>query len=467
MKTSKKILAIVLTVVMILSLSVCAFADGTGKITITNAEIGRTYKLFKLLDQTVSGENRAYYVDSTSPLYAELTSEAGKAIFTVGEEDADGKCAVSFEAEDKEDAEAFLVKAASKLSALKTATLETGNEIVWDGLDLGYYLVDTANADVIITVDVDSAVEIVDKTLDKPDTEEGFKAAEDTFVGVGETAEFTVTFTATNFVTEQDEEGEYTSNQIKEYQVVDTPANLKILKSQDDPITVTVDGAALGETAYTAELKDGVLTVSIPWMAEGKAIYASDAEVVVAYSALVTDLDASNKAEISYTFAGEDEPEEPFTPEEEGEVEIENGSITINANVSGGTYELRDASGNKIDLVKNDDGSFRPFVEGEDDPSDKFDGTLGDDDVIKGLGEGDYTVAELSAPDGYNPAPDADVTVSDDDADVEATFEYQAGAVLPTTGSFGTTMLLALGSVLFVCTAVVLVAKKRLYNEGV
>ena len=465
MKTSKKILAVVLTVVMILSLSVCAFADGTGKITITNAEIGRTYKLFKLLDQTASGENRAYYVDSTSPLYAELTSDAGKAIFTVGEEDADGKCAVSFEAENKEAAEAFLVAAADKLSALKTATLETGNEIVWDGLDLGYYLVDTANADVIITVDVDSAVEIVDKTLDKPDTEEGFKAAEDTFVGVGETAEFTVTFTATNFVTEQDEEGEYTSKQIKEYQVVDTPANLKILKSQDDPITVTVDGAALGETAYTAELKDGVLTVSIPWMAEGKAIYASDAEVIVAYSALVTDLDASNKAEISYTFAGEDEPEEPFTPEEEGEVEIENGSITINANVPGGTYELRDASGNKIDLVEVEEGVFRPFVEGEDKA--KYTGTLDGDDVIKGLGEGDYTVAELSAPDGYNPAGDVDVTISDDDADVEAAFEYQAGAVLPTTGSFGTTMLLALGSVLFVCTAVVLVAKKRLYNEGV
>ena len=42
----------------------------------------------------------------------------------------------------------------------------------------------------------------------------------------------------------------------------------------------------------------------------------------------------------------------------------------------------------------------------------------------------------------------------------------QKGTELPETGGAGTTLLIVLGSILFMGTAVVLVSKKRLYNES-
>ena len=44
-----------LALVLVLSLSVTAFAaDGTGSITITNATVGDTYRLYKIFDATYS-----------------------------------------------------------------------------------------------------------------------------------------------------------------------------------------------------------------------------------------------------------------------------------------------------------------------------------------------------------------------------------------------------------------------------
>ena len=47
----KKILSLMLAFVLVLSMSVTAFAaDGQGSITITNATIGQSYSVYKLFD---------------------------------------------------------------------------------------------------------------------------------------------------------------------------------------------------------------------------------------------------------------------------------------------------------------------------------------------------------------------------------------------------------------------------------
>ena len=57
----KKFLSILLVLTLVLSLGVTAFADETvtenGSITITNATIGNTYKIFKIFDASYSKDN--------------------------------------------------------------------------------------------------------------------------------------------------------------------------------------------------------------------------------------------------------------------------------------------------------------------------------------------------------------------------------------------------------------------------
>ena len=121
---------------------------------------------------------------------------------------------------------------------------------------------------------------------------------------------------------------------------------------------------------------------------------------------------------------------------------------------------------------------------------------------LPGLEAGTYTISETVVPEGYNKIDDFTVVIAwtaptaaalaEDGANAECswtatladgttlsleeandlgdlfglTVKNNAGTELPSTGGFGTTLLIIVGSVLFMATAVVLVTKKRMYNEG-
>lgn len=116
--------------------------------------------------------------------------------------------------------------------------------------------------------------------------------------------------------------------------------------------------------------------------------------------------------------------------------------------------------------------------------------------VFTGLKEGEYTITELEAPDGYNKLTD-DITLKiawtmpetvstgeeeciwtyeckigsegwqtlGTTAGVLLTIENQAGAVLPSTGGVGTTLFYIIGSLLMLVAVVALVAKKIVSNN--
>ena len=50
----KKLFAIMMALVLVLSMGVTAFAANDGSITITNATVGNTYRLYKIFDATYS-----------------------------------------------------------------------------------------------------------------------------------------------------------------------------------------------------------------------------------------------------------------------------------------------------------------------------------------------------------------------------------------------------------------------------
>lgn len=115
-------------------------------------------------------------------------------------------------------------------------------------------------------------------------------------------------------------------------------------------------------------------------------------------------------------------------------------------------------------------------------------GTSGADGkvVFKGLGEGDFTIAETITPAGFNTCEDTTLTTKatiggKDLANVEIaskdvtctwtnssdgtyimTIDNKSGALLPSTGGIGTTIFYVVGGILVVAAGILLVTKKRM-----
>ena len=60
MKHVKRIVGFVLALVMVLALSVGAFAAGNNTIKVTGAQAGETYRIYKMLDLSVNDDQTAF-----------------------------------------------------------------------------------------------------------------------------------------------------------------------------------------------------------------------------------------------------------------------------------------------------------------------------------------------------------------------------------------------------------------------
>ena len=106
--------------------------------------------------------------------------------------------------------------------------------------------------------------------------------------------------------------------------------------------------------------------------------------------------------------------------------------------------------------------------------------------TFAGLGEGEFTITEIEAPEGYNKltqpinivinfdengTPKWTATRNGTEMELDGNLfvfqvENKAGATLPTTGGIGTKIFYIMGAVLVVGAAVVLIAKKRVADEA-
>lgn len=463
MKKTKRIATVLLALVMVLSLSVCAFAAGANSITVNGAQGGETYKIYKMLDLKVDLDKNAYSYTVNDAWKAFFTGEgAGAAYVTIDNGYVTWKAGM----DTAENMEAFAKAAAkyasdNKVAAVAEQTPAADSNIVFNNLDSGYYLitstngtlamVDTTPANTDPVVDEKNPNPTIDKEVMEDSTNEW---GDSNSAQIGDTVYFRTTVNL--------------KHGAKNYVLHDVMGEELTLNAG----SITVVGLTKGTdyTVVTTGLTDGC-DFEVRFTQSYLNTISTETEVVVTYSAVLNEKakvesSALNKTQLTWGDANHTEWDKTETKTYEFAVLKYAGTDSEKNPLAGAVFQLKDANGNVVKLVKVSDTEYRVANGNEAGAVDNFTTVETDKIVIKGVDLDKYTLVEIEAPEGYNKlkAP-VEVTVNADNALV-VEVPNNTGAELPSTGGIGTTIFYVVGGILVVGAAVVLTTRKRMEKNA-
>ena len=259
----KRLFAFMMALVLVLSLSVTAFAtENTGSITITNATIDDAYSLYKIFDATystdASGNTNAvsYSITTDNQFFSYMFGADGKTENTYFSYDAVSGTITRKEGTQNTDIISYLTDMVRSeeddFAAVKTETA-ADETVEFDELPYGYYLIDKGNG-AAVTIDSNTPdVQVIDKNqipgsdFSKLIWDEDFVNSDGTkgawvsnsSANIGDIVNFKVEFDATNY------DGE---KQIKYYTIADTKGDA--LWVEFNSVTVEVNGVTLDRGYY-------------------------------------------------------------------------------------------------------------------------------------------------------------------------------------------------------------------------
>ncbi len=476
----KKITALLLAVMLVLSLSITAFAAETfnGTITVNGAVDNKTYTLYKIFNiETISEGVTAYVIPdgrdyTTAGNFSELfdTNEIG------------GKTYVTVKNGVAEDAIFDWAKTQAKLgdtSPFKdvtpvTATGSNGTA-TFSGLNAGYYYVmsEVSEGNVAMLIDTNSAVTVNEKNSAAGWGDGGKTTKEDqkTYYA-GETIYYTLTYkNAVNY-----DKGVL----VTAYYIEDKlPEGI----TYQGDVKVSVNGTDVTHTKV-ADVENG-FKISIPWVNDdgttSKYTTTNPSTITVTYTATmgnaVIATAIANKAKIypntndnpgtdtektTDVYTGQIilkkvdiNNENTVLPNAKFKVKVgENGYLKQNGSAPNFTYEVVTLETAATEFTTDSNGLI----------------------TLTGLQEGTYTFVETAAPAGYQlPGADAEpvtvtLTLTRNGTTVESASEMSKTqpvqnskvAPMPMTGGMGTTLFYVVGSLLAVGAVVLLITKKRM-----
>lgn len=534
MKNMKKFASILLALVLAMALTVPAFADEPkpGSITINNAIPGETYSVYRIFDVVysnlvtdqetgkVTGGNFSYKV---TPEWKDFFTgtNAGTTYVTLGGADGDYATEIKMTEDTAPDfAAAAMAWAKSKnLTAQdsKSAVRPEGDttsatvSVVFTGLDLGYYLVDSTTGTLCSLDTTTPNVTISEKnekpTVDKEvleDSNNKWQSVSD--AQVGDTIPYKTTVTigkgAENYVLHDKMQNSLSFK------------NDVVVKNGNTTLTQNTD-----YTLVTNGLKDEC-TFEIIFADSYIKKLTAGTELVVTYSATLNEkavvYDQFNKNETWLNY-GDTTNTTHETPHDETKTYtyafdlIKTDSVT-GKRLAGATFLLYDAAtdGNIIPLVQVADKENTYQIAPKDENGQYATGAVATNEnnaidvpvtgkiVIEGLDadSGDtgdhYWLQEVKAPIGYNKLANRievkitrtmtsdTVTVSDTLNNMAqgdgvnnkiqwsgcVNVENSTGAEMPSTGGIGTTIFYTLGGLMVVAAGVLLVTKRRMHSNG-
>ena len=466
MKYVRKSLALLLALILVLALGGTAFAAGTNSITVNGAQKGETYRLYKMLDLIVNEDLTAFSYTVNKEWKDFFTTGAGKDYVDIDEQ---GYVTWKTDKKTAADMEAFGKAAAAAVSGktvVATQTPTADGSFTFANLDAGYYLITSSNGTLAIvdTTPTNPAATVNEKnpdhTLDKQVQEDSNSTwGKENSAQIGDTVNFKTTITvkkgARNLVMHDKMEDGLT------FSGADNVAIAGLTKGTDYTVAVSTTEAPLTDDC----------TFEIRFAQSYLDTITSDTTLTVTYAAVLNEKaditnGEKNDAKITWGDASNTEWSETVTKTYQFEVLKYAANDAEKSPLAGATFQLKDASGNVVKLVKVSDTEYRVANGDEEGAVDSFTTVASGKIVIKGVDLDTYTLVETAAPAGYNTLKDpVEVTVLATNA-LTVEVPNNAGTELPSTGGMGTTIFYVLGSILVIGAAVLLVTRKRMSNKG-
>lgn len=472
MKTTKKLFAVLLTLIMVFALGLTAFAAGeTGSITITNPQEGKAYTAYKIFDVTYAGANYSYTIGTGDAAYAKVAEYAAVADNGL-KLTANGATKFIVTVDNTKFSAANFAKFLQENQASLgngTAFVKDGTEMKASDLELGYYFVAGTSGTVCELV---TAKDVSIK--DKNETPEIVKTVDDAdkTVEVGQV----LTYTITGKVPSTKGYTEY------KYEVADTmSAGLTF----NNDVSVTINGVDVTADTTINDTANG-FTVSIDMMDYQDMI---DKDVVITYTATVNEGaiqrdKENNTATLTYSNNPSDKTS---TDTSTTEVDVYSFNIVIDKYKTGSEETKLE---NAKFVLKNAEGKYYKYdaaakkVEWVADKADATEVTTSatGEASFEGLEAGTYYLEETAAPNGYNPlAGDIEVVITDKDtatvagnASNPATHLFltakvanSSGTILPETGGIGTMIFIVVGALAVLGAGIFLVTNKRMSKEAI
>lgn len=498
----KKVISLIVAVMMIMALiATPAFADDatvTGTITIQNAVEGNIYSIYQILDlESFQGSAFSYKVTDA---WEAFFDEGGKGApyISIGE----GDYVAWIASEDAETVETFAKLALEYAKDNGIAPLKssenageyevTASGIVFEGLDLGYYLVDssmgalcgltTTATDAVITAKnaAPTLVKYVQEdSLDKQD-DKGWRT--ENTADIGQTINYMVSIDvhdgSENFVLHDKMDAGITFVEITRIDhVIPGSGTNEVEESLYEVITESES-----ESEYETDC-DFHIEFSNDFCEDLK----KNDKIVIYYtatlntSAVIGSAGNVNTAWLTFGDVNADGTQDHKTSEATTVTRTWGIDLVKTTStgqlLDGATFKLYNAAvaGEEI-FVIFENGVYRPAVTEEEIAAAEeivINAVEGKARVI-GLDNGTYYLEEIKAPEGYNKLNARQAfTVSDSnyDAQFKDNGDYnhsgvqvinKTGSVLPTTGGMGTTLFVTLGGLAVLAAGVVLFAKKRM-----
>ena len=506
MKLIKKIVAIMFTFMMVVSMSCNVKANdttattetGEGKITINNAIPGQTYKIYKILELESYDSTTGNYAYKVTPEWKSFVENEGQTYLTkvdgtdyvnwVGDSTNDGAHVKEF----AEKAIAYVKKANSPVITYKEKKAPDASAgkatltVTFDSLPLGYYLVDSSVGSLCgldttakeVTIEEKNGVPSVDKKVSSTETRNYDTS---NTASIGDTVYFKTTITAQpgaqNYVLHDKMDAGLTFNEssVKAILNKNEPKENKELTATDySVVTSDLEGSGPKCTfhiEFTPKLceslkADDTITVTYSATLNENAVIGNDAntntnKTLLSYgdSQKTTEVTTNTKTfkmdVFKYTENRTDKTKKDgladavFTLKKGGETNTINFVKETSDENNGDIYRV--ANTGDANITTNKSGKF----------------------TIKGLGAGTYYLTETKQPAGYNKLKNPVTVVIDNDGNVKVDdanadpveVENKTGTVLPSTGGAGTTMIYLVGALLVLGSGVVLATKRRVKNK--